>query len=362
MPGASPATVGLDEIVDFLLDRAVLTPEQVLAGVVVDPVPRRNSNLRVSTADGSGVFVKQADGLAEGAARTVRAEGAFYAAQAAQPPARRLPLPRLVHSEPTRPLLVLELLEGHRPLLEHAREQAAHRFPIHTWRRLGEQLRSTHGLLRLAATETAVAQSPLPWVVATGRPFVGSLCTLSRGALAVIEVVQRSEPIRTGLRLVQDLWQPEQVIHGDVRADNVLVRAEGGPGPELCLVDWELHRLGDPLWDVAGALDILVLEWLYALATDTTERDAAVLTDAILQAASCALWEGYVAAAEPLTARQRPVLQTLSVYCAARLVETAVESTGSVDEMSEFVVLALQVAENLFADREHGATRLFGIG
>jgi hypothetical protein len=358
----SPAVIGLDTIVGFLLDRALLTPEQVVAGVTVDPLPRRNSNLRVSTSDGSGVFVKQADGQAEGSARTVRAEGMFYAAQAARPAAGMLSLPRLVHFDPDRPLLVLELLPSHRPLLEYARDQPAHRFPMHAWRRLGDRLGAIHRCLRLFPADTSDTRAAVPWVVTTPRPFIESLSTLSSGTLSVVEVVQQSGLLTNGLQLVEELWQDEQLIHGDVRADNVLVRAEPPGGPDLRLVDWEMHRRGDPLWDVAGALDMLVLERLSAVAANTYDPEIPILPEVVLQAASCALWDAYLSNVAPLPPRPGPVEQTLTAYCAARLVETAVEGTGYLDELPEFVVLALQVAENLFADPRHGITRLLGIG
>jgi hypothetical protein len=328
-----------------------------LDGVVVEPAPRRNKNLRVTRADGTGVFVKQADSQAEGSRRTVGAEGSFYAARQAEGGA--LPgilLPRLVYFDPDPPLLVLELLARHETLLEHARSFPPHEFPIHIWRAVGRCLGDVHRALAAVDPETAVGQPVLPWVVAAPRPAVASLATLSRAALTVVQILQESKVLAAGLRDVGRRWRARQLVHGDVRADNLLVSAEADQTLDLRLVDWELHRRGDPLWDVAGALDVLALEWLRRLALDDEPIPVVVV-----QSASRALWEGYVETGGPAPRAGYPLLETLAVYCAARLVETAIEGATHAEQLPEQFVLAVQAAENIMSAPAETLADLFGI-
>jgi hypothetical protein len=364
-PATQPVADGaldLDTVIDFLLEREILDPDSVLAGVVADPVPRRNSNLRVTLSDGSGVFVKQADSQAEGSSRTVRAEGEFYLEWKASSEAGKLSLPRLLHFDPHRPLVVLELLSRHQPILEYSRAFPTDHFPIHAWRVLGRYLGTIHQVLGGAGHDTVAPHGPLPWVVRTARPYIQSLATLSGAALGVIEILQGSEVLIDGLHSIRRLWRDQQLIHGDVRADNILVRRDSDAEFDVRLVDWEMHRRGDPLWDVAGALNVLLLECLYASCVEEVAPDSdSPVPWVVFQSASRALWEGYVATAGQRVGGPQLTVETLAVYCAARLVETAVESTGRADHVPDVLVVALQAAENMFADRAHAAIRFFGI-
>jgi Phosphotransferase enzyme family len=354
--------LNVDNVVDFLLEREILDPDSVLAGVVVDPVPRRNSNLRVTLSDGSGMFVKQADGQAEGSSKTMRAEGAFYSEWEASPEAGKLSLPRLLHFDPRRPLVVLELLSGHQPILEYSRAFPAHQFPIYAWRALGRYLGTIHQVLPGAGHDTVASHGPLPWVVRAPWPYVQSLATLSGAALGVIEILQGSDVLIDGLHSIRRLWRDQQLIHGDVRADNILVRSVSDAELDVRLVDWEMHRRGDPLWDVAGALNVLLLECLNAYSVEEADPDPdPPVPWVVFQSASRALWEGYVATAGQSLNRRQLTAETLAVYCAARLVETVVESTARADHVPDVLVIPLQAAENMLADRPHAATRFFGI-
>ncbi len=50
-------------------------------------------------------------------------------------------------------------------------------------------------------------------------------------------------------------WKADNLIHGDIKADNFLINES-----EIKLIDYELAGLGDPLWDYAFLLQILMYE------------------------------------------------------------------------------------------------------
>lgn len=54
------------------------------------------------------------------------------------------------------------------------------------------------------------------------------------------------------LREARLRWQPLCLIHGDLKHDNVLVDVRDGAVERVTVIDWEMSRLGDPAWDLAG--------------------------------------------------------------------------------------------------------------
>ena len=345
----------VDSAVPFLLDRGLIRDEELLAGeVAVEAMPRRNRNLRITIGESSGLFVKQPEDLAQGSRETLRAEGDFYRRHAARGAAPAGSLPALLLYEPSGPLLVLELLPAHRTLGEHARSLPPPHFPIATYRALGRRLAGLHAGLRPTGS-APLPPGSLPWVAGAHEPSPSALRVLSPASLAALEILQGSAAIREGLGRVGALWTPRTTIHGDLRADNVLVRAGDGAhgGGDLRLVDWELSQPGDPAWDLAAVLSSLVVLWLGDL------PDAAALPWAVLQSAGLALWQGY--RAHEHDERAAEMAARVATFAAARLVQSALELAARRAELPDLAVLLLQVSENVFADPDRAAAELFAL-
>lgn len=54
-----------------------------------------------------------------------------------------------------------------------------------------------------------------------------------------------------GLRAARAMWRPMALIHADLKHDNILLDTRAA-GDQLTILDWEMARLGDPAWDLAG--------------------------------------------------------------------------------------------------------------
>ena len=53
------------------------------------------------------------------------------------------------------------------------------------------------------------------------------------------------------LREARSLWRPMALIHADLKHDNVLIE-RAADGLRVRILDWEMARIGDPAWDLAG--------------------------------------------------------------------------------------------------------------
>lgn len=355
----------LDSVADFLVGRGLVHHEEILAGeLAVEALARRNRNLLVTTSGSSGLFVKQPDELADSSRATLRAEGEFYARHASRSGGLAASLPGLILFDPAVPVLVLELLPTHRTLADLLLSLRAPEFPIHTWRQLGRRLAEVHVTLRRHARADRPARPSLPWVAHAHEPTPASLATLSRAGLGVLEIVQGSTAITEGLDSLPELWEEETPIHGDIRAENVLLRPGAGAREDIRIVDWELHRPGDRAWDLAGFLEVLAVYWVTSLpgagedeVSETIARSA--LPWAVFHAASRALWEGYLTGCEPW---ERMDGCKVARFCAARIVQSAVEMTAQLAELPASTVLLLQLCENMFADPARTAHEFFAIG
>ena len=192
---------------------------------------------------------------------------------------------------------MLELLPTHQSLGAYVRSFRPPEFPIAIWRTLGCRLGAVHAALRDSArTDPSLRRSP-PWASLAHKPAPHSLVTLSPAGVRVLHIVQGSTAITRGLETVGELWAPQTVIHGDIRADNILLRAAGGAAHDIRIVDWELHQLGDSAWDLAGLVAALVLFWVNGLVPESdgaaSSPDAA-LPWPVFQATGRALWSGYL--------------------------------------------------------------------
>ena len=141
-----------------------------------------------------------------------------------------------------------------------------------------------------------------PWILRFHQPGPEKLAGLSRADLEILRILQTHGGFGEHIDRLKRSWRPETVIHGDIRFDNVLVRALRGDDEDeavdLWIVDWEMVRIGDPAWDLAGAFQDFLILWVSSMplsdeltTEEMTARARVPLDD--LRSASRALWAAY---------------------------------------------------------------------
>lgn len=92
-----------------------------------------------------------------------------------------------------------------------------------------------------------------------------------------------------GLRAARAAWRPIALIHADLKHDNVLVETASGAA-RVRVLDWEMARVGDPAWDLAGlATRLLMARGPDAPWSKDDVRAAAVLLAAYRESTGLAL-------------------------------------------------------------------------
>lgn len=361
----------VDSAPAFLHSLGLLTGEAVVEGQLdVTSATRRNRNLRVTSTNSGSYLIKQPTEPGAPAAETVRQEARFYAwcRQAPQAEPVRDLLPRLVHADPGRALLILELLPDAIPLWRHYEHSRPEAFPAEAAALVGEALarlhEAFHGLDPSQDPALAWLGSDLPWSFSLHRPRIEALRDMSAANREMVRIMQASPAAFRGLDALRRLWRRETLIHGDVKMDNCLIRTDSKGLQRIALADWELVQLGDPAWDLAGALNDFLFFWVVSMPHERPLEE--MIAEAryplhVIQPAVRALWRAY-AATRALPAGEAEALLGRAVrFAAVRTLQTAYEIASHFAVMPVPSVLLMQAAINLLADPERGRAELFGL-
>lgn len=166
----------------------------------------------------------------------------------------------------------------------------------------------------------AMFDGAVPWVLtlfdADAPPELWSHALL---APVLAEAGMRPRLV-AGLRRARGAWRAVALVHGDLKHDNLVLRADGG----VALVDWELARVGDPAWDLAGLMFRPLLDpdpqmqgWTEANCTAASALLAAYVGDSGL--------------------KQQPLAQRLLLFCGAWVLMSVVQyrSTATQPDIEE---------------------------
>ncbi|MDT5295742.1 MAG: hypothetical protein QOJ76_2622 [Acidobacteriota bacterium] len=373
---AAVSMLGIENALPYLIERGLVTPQTVFEGeLLIANAARRNRNLRVTRKDGVSYLIKQPDDPTYGGAYTLRCEAGFYTFCREEPAAAALKalLPRMMYFDPERSLLALELFEDAKPLWTLYSKSEALSFPSHVAGALGRALGLLHRTLTLPGPAEDARlnwlRRDVPWVMQVHRPGPEVLSNISPANYQTLRILQTQENLSAHLDNLRRLWRPRAVIHSDIKSDNVLVL----PAPEdadpkaveIRLVDWETVQLGDPAWDVAGALQDFMLFWISSMTPGTHSPEQMVATARhpliVLQSAIRTLWRGYREAAQLAPEEADALIGRAVQYSAARLIQSAYEMASNAQQLPVPSVLMLQISANILADPATGQVQLYGI-
>jgi Ser/Thr protein kinase RdoA (MazF antagonist) len=201
------------------------------------------------------------------------------------------------------------------------------------------------------------------------KPGPEMLADLSPANYQTLKILQTQEGLSGRLDGLRRLWKPQAVIHSDIKSDNVLVLPppvdDGTSPPEIRVVDWETVQIGDPAWDLAGALQDFLLFWVSSMnqTMPTSEEMAASARYPlfVLQPAIRALWRGYRSALNLSHAEANALIRRATSFSAARIIQSAYEMAQHSRDLPVGSVLLLQISANLLADPETGQVQLYGL-
>jgi hypothetical protein len=344
----------------LLRELGLVTDRDVVAGLVVTDVSRRNRNFRVVTAGGPSFLIKQACDADK--ARTLDNEASvFEALHCCSSPAVRAWLPPVVRYLREESVLVLGIEADALSLASYHRR--TRRFPPGLAVALGRSLAALH-----AEGDDVRAVMPtvsgLPLVFSFDRPDVTVYYGASSATLQLLQAVHSTGNFADLLGQLRDEWRTGTVVHADLRLDNVVIRpgARARDGKALRLVDWEMAMCGDPAWDVATVLSEYLSLWLdHAPLSGETPPEQFLAHGPF----TIEKWQPFVR--QFWAAYSRSLVASVDVwrratrFLAARLVQTAYESTQYSSDFPGQVVLKLQLAHNVLADPEAASRALFGI-
>jgi len=203
--------------------------------------------------------------------------------------------------------------------------------------------RATRDLAAPGSSPDPIITGTEPWALC---PFDGDAPRelWSAPVLAGLLRAAASAGTVAGLRRARGAWRRLCLVHCDLKQDNVLLDEAAAP-PCATVVDWEMARIGDPAWDLAGPFSRLLL------AAGETPWTAA--TEAALAA-----WVRAYAEAARLTT---PALaQRCVLYCGAWLLMAALQQASILAPTSAFaaIELVLAAAANAFAEADAVTARL----
>jgi aminoglycoside phosphotransferase (APT) family kinase protein len=367
----------VDSVLPLLVDRGLIPASWIIDGeLTIRAAARRNRHLTVEGPDGIGLFLKQPDDPAVGGHGTLRREAEFHRfcrEEAALAPVARI-IPRLIDTLGSDTILVFEWIAGADSLQSRMESPEGREPSVEVARALGRALGTVHRVLGSRdwsrAPRLAGIPRSLPWVMRLHRPWPGMLADASPAHLEMLRILQGQKGFGERIEQLCVGWRPSTVIHGDTRFDNVLIRAsptaEERDAVALWIADWELIQIGDPGWDLAGALQDFLGIWVDSmrlsdeLSAEATIAGAGVPLAAVRRAAR-AMWSGYRQEAGLDPAAADDLLTRAVALSAIRLIQSTFEVTVGAGRLEGRPVLLLQIGANLLAEPERGQIQLYGI-
>jgi Phosphotransferase enzyme family len=401
--------ITIDNAAEYLLQRQLLNIEQIIDGDVhIIDASRRNRNIQCITRRGANYLLKQPNILDYDNSKTttINIEANLFSLVSKEDnlaPVSNI-IPRFVDLDSERNILIIEFLKDSQSLYEYIYRlpirTTTYELPTEPFSNLGKMMAVYHSVFKRYIDSPSVISflpKSLPSNDVITHPEPALLSEMSPANLQLLKLIQNYEELSDFLEDLYMHWDLDQtLIHGDMRMDNVILvpkdHVSGGSDgnnnnnisnslAQLKIVDWELARVGDPAWDIAGILNDFMILWLYSLpvAYTTPNQNVQLGTDQLVRLSQRpinnmkrsirAFWKEYI---KNNTTNNNIVkfdakksndelLKRATKYCAALLIQRIYESEKRSDFLSSVAFYVVQTSLNMICNRDDAIMYLFGI-
>jgi hypothetical protein len=337
------------------------------AGDIVDDafcvreIGRRNRNFHIIRTPGRSLFVKQVPAVIAETSLSFAREAAC-AQLAAQDPAcasLRAVMPTLRRYDNRRHVLVYDAIDDGASLTEWIARHGEVGEAVTD--ALAATLAAVHVETRASgtiATLAPVLSGEPPWIFIIGEQAETVMPNMSGGVREIVAQLRATPELLVGLSQLGKQWPQRCLTHGDLKFDNVMV-VERGDERALRLIDWELGNLGDPLWDVAGAIGAYFQLWLLRQPAQALQAGGALAARQEVQRDARRFWAIYRGASGSFGDEAETL--RLGYLCGARLALLAFELLANAPAMTPHAQAALHCARYCFADTRAALRDLFGL-
>jgi Ser/Thr protein kinase RdoA (MazF antagonist) len=332
-----------EEVIPALLRAGIVTAGEAVAdGVLAEPVGLSHPVWRVSVGGVPRAVIK-AFGPSRGGTDGEQAREAAVLALAADRPAVAALVPRALAWPAGAAVIATAVAPGVSPMAEGEAEAQWPGLVAALGAPLAGFHRATRDLAAPGASPDPILSGPEPWAL---RLFDGDAPRELWAAPVLAELLRAAASAETvaGLRRARGAWRRLCLVHGDLKQDNVLLDHAAAP-PRATVVDWEMARIGDPAWDLAGPFSRLLLSAGETPWTAATEAALAAWVRAYAEAARL----------PPPALAQRSVL-----YGGAWLLMAALQQASILPPASAFATVrpVLAAAARAFAEADAVTARL----
>jgi tRNA A-37 threonylcarbamoyl transferase component Bud32 len=337
------------DALQHLLRLGLLTPEELLAqDVTASEYIGRNHLVRVERRGAPCYIVKQPRDANAPDAATMWTEAAIFwlSVNHAEFAVLAPWMPKYYHYDEPNKLLTIELIAASDSLL--AKQMAGAALDPRLLYDVGRAFGTLHGQASQVLREERVRRlfrAGIAWVLTLGQPQSPYTPGTQAAQSILAAVLQRADAV-AALAQARFEWRDAHIVHGDAKAANVLV-LEGGA---VRVIDWEIAALGDGLWDVAGIVHSLLMP------NPITAPEALAAAQARAHAQIDALWAGYIETSPPPPHLADPRVALLRL-AGARIVQTCLESTQTVNQIYPYVPPMLQMGLELLTQPQASRER-----
>lgn len=351
------------DVAAYLLRQGLVSPEDIVDGhLVIRDASSRNRNFKVERGAGNSYLLKQ--GIGPDGAATVAHEAAMYGMLSRIGGSLRDHVPQFFGFDNADGVLIVELVPGGEDLRRYHLRHGQIPAPVAAG--MGRTLGRLHRLTPTASEQLSPQHAP--WILSIHRPDVSIFREVSSASLDLIRIVQTADGFADRLQQLREQWRVETLIHYDVKWDNFIAGQTPEPGQPVPvkLVDWETAMYGDPCWDIGSLFSHFLSTWLSSIPVtgETPPERFPELARYPLSAmfpAIAACWDAYRAETYLSRATTGRALLGATRMAAARLLQTAFETTQMSMSLNSAVVLHLQLAFNILQRPHEAVVHLLGL-